>query len=110
MQYHLVLKSSVVHSPYKKAHYVTPNDRKEYYMTKNELFSELDRIERFANLSRFQRLLTTPRKYLFGLLYKNLFYRMHSSGKRIFQKANSISLARCDGYLSIWWQNPRIRN
>jgi FkbM family methyltransferase len=83
MQYHLVLKSSVVHSPYKKAHYVTPNDRKEYYMTKNELLSELDRVERFANQSRFQRLLTTPRKYLFGLLYKNLFYRMHSSGKRI---------------------------
>jgi len=55
----------------------------EYYMTKNELLSELDRIERFANQSRFQRLLTAPRKYVYGLLYKKLFYSLHSKGKQI---------------------------
>ncbi len=52
-------------------------------MTKNELLSELDRIERFANQSRFQRLLTTPRKYVFGLLYQKLFYSLSSKGKLV---------------------------
>jgi len=83
MQYHLVLKSSVVHSPYKKAHYVAPNDRKEYHMKKNELLEELDRIERFANQSRLQRMLSTPRKYVYGLLYHKLFYNVHSIGKLV---------------------------
>lgn len=52
-------------------------------MTKNELLGELDRIEHFATQSRLQRLLSTPRKYVYGLLYQKLFYNLHSIGKLV---------------------------
>ena len=49
-------------------------------MSKEEILIAIDKMESYAIKSKFYRLLVTPRKYILGILYRGIYYKLTQKG------------------------------
>lgn len=50
-------------------------------MSKDEILRAIDKMENYAIKSKFYRLLVTPRKYILGVFYRNIYYKLSKKGE-----------------------------